>query len=283
MASSSSSCLLRLASSIVASLPNFTFDLQFVMVQAETGVPSALFTKVKDEELTVQMPGLKQTETEEGVWVSFEINVPAGNNQRPGMRIGFEGFNFFFQLQTPETVYLASIKLPEMFNPHADLKITIGDGVCAVCLPTQKTVDPFLAKANINRNLIRPTPDCEMFDRSELGRMLCEVIAHPGVKSKSFTAYKKDTGDSIYMKGNLAGVKMLVIREGLCVWLSMPGFELGDVEAGFESDTLIVEGKREGEHYIAGVRVPEGFCKKNDVMKREMQDGVFKATLPRVG
>ncbi|KAJ0663959.1 hypothetical protein HanLR1_Chr13g0486771 [Helianthus annuus] len=247
------------------------------MVQAETGVPSALFTKVKDEELSIQMPGLKQTETEEGVWVSFEINVPAGNNQRPGMRIGFEGFNFFFKLQTPETVYLASIKLPEKFNPHADLKITIGDGVCSVCLPTQKTVDPFLAKANINRSLIRPTPYCE------LGRMLCEVIAHPGVKSKSFTAYKKDTGDSIYMKGNLAGVKMLVIREGLCVWLSMPGFELGDVEAGFESDTLIVEGKREGEHYIAGVRVPEGFCKKNDVMKREMQDGVFKATLPRVG
>ncbi|MFS8001387.1 putative alpha crystallin/Hsp20 domain, HSP20-like chaperone [Helianthus anomalus] len=62
----------------------------------------------------------------------------------------------------------------------------------------------------------------------------------------------------------------------------MPGFELEDVEVGFEYDTLIVEGKREGEHYIAGVRVPEGFHREDRLVKREMEDGVFKATLPRV-
>ncbi|KAM0047382.1 putative Heat shock protein HSP14.7/HSP23.5/HSP23.6 [Helianthus debilis subsp. tardiflorus] len=273
----SSSCLLRLASSIVASLPKFTFDLQFARVQAETGVPSALFTLVKDEELSIQMPGLKQTETEEGVWVSFEINVPAGrNNQLPGMRIGFEGFNFFFQLQTPEATYLGSMKVPEYYNhPYGNLKVNFEDGIFSICLPTQKTPDRFLAQANINRHLTRPTPYC--------GRMLCEVIRHPGVKSKSFTAYKKDTGDSIYFRGNLPGVeKMVVTKGGVCVSLRMPGFELEDVEAGFESDTLIVEGKRECEHYVAGVRVPEGFRRENDMMKREMQNGVFKATLPRV-
>ncbi|MFS8001376.1 putative HSP20-like chaperone [Helianthus anomalus] len=257
-----------------------TFDLQFVRVQAETGVPSALFTLVKDEQLTVQMPGLTQTETEEGVWVSFDGPT---HRQLPGLKVGFEGFNFFFQLHTPEATYLGSMKVPEYYNPCGNLKVNFEDGIFSICLPTQKTPDRFLAQANINRHLTRPTPYCEMFGRSDLGRMLCEVIAHPGVKSKSFTAYKKDTDESIYFRGNLPGVeKMVVTREGVCVSLRMPGFELEDVEAGFESDTLIVEGKREGEHYIAGVRVPEGFRRENDMIKREMQNGVFKATLPRV-
>ncbi|KAI7725666.1 hypothetical protein M8C21_023482 [Ambrosia artemisiifolia] len=122
-----------------------------------------------------------------------------------------------------------------------------------------------------------------MFARADLGRRLCEVIVHPEVKSKSFTAYKKDDGESIYFKGNIPGVeKMIVTKKGLCVWLTMPGFVLEDVGVGFEYDALIVEGKREGEHYIAGVRVPEGFCRENDMIKKEMEDGVFKAILPHV-
>ncbi|KAJ0477123.1 putative Heat shock protein HSP14.7/HSP23.5/HSP23.6 [Helianthus annuus] len=262
-----------------SSLPKFTFDLQFLSYQIETGVPSMLFTMVKDEELTIQMPGLKQTESKEGVWVSFDV-PKLGQKE---WKLGLLGFNFLFQLQTPEKKYLATMKFPEYYNPYGDWIVKFEDGICYVRVPTQKTVDPFLAKANINRNLTRPTPYCVTFDRSELGRRLCEIIARPEVKSKSFTAYKKDTDESIYFKGNLPGVEKLVVtKEGLCVSLSMPGFELEDVEVGFEYDTLIVEGKREGEHYIAGLRVPEGFRTENDMMKKEMQDGVFKATLPRV-
>ncbi|KAJ0900743.1 putative HSP20-like chaperone [Helianthus annuus] len=259
-------------------LPKFTFDLHFLRSQIKPGVPSILFTMVNDEEMTVTIPGMKKTENEEGVWLSFDV-PKLGKRE---LTMDFEGFNFLIQLKTPEKMYLATIKLPENYNPYGDLKGRFEDGICYICLPTQKTPDPILAKANINRDFTRPTPYCDMFNRSDLGWTLCEITAHPKVKSKSFTVYKKDTVDSIYMKGNLPGVeKMVVTREGLCVSLSMPGFELEDVEAGFEYDTLIVEGKREGEHYIAGVRVPEGFCKENDMIKREMQDGAFKATLPR--
>ncbi|KAF5773664.1 putative HSP20-like chaperone [Helianthus annuus] len=122
-----------------------------------------------------------------------------------------------------------------------------------------------------------------MFDRSYLGKELCEIIAHPAVKSKSFTMYKKDTDESIYIKGNMPGVeKMEVTREGLCVSLNMPGFEIEDVESGFEYDTLIIEGKRDNEHYIAGIRVPEGFHMEHHLIKREMHDGMYKVTLPHV-
>ncbi|KAI7725668.1 hypothetical protein M8C21_023484 [Ambrosia artemisiifolia] len=269
----------RSFSSSTTPLPKCTvkFDLPFLFSQMEMA-PSMLFTLVNDQELTLTMPGLKQTEDEEGLWLSFDVP----NLGLRVLKMYFHGFNFLIQLKTPQIMYLATIKLPQNYNPYGDLKGKCEDGVCYICLPTQKTIDPVLAKANINRELTRPTRYCEMFHRSDIGLRLCGLIAHPEVNSKSFTVYKKDDGESIFMKGNLPGVESIVVTsDGLCVSLDMPGFKIEEVEVGFEYDTMIIEGKREREHYIAGVQVPEGFQREDRLIKKEMQDGVFKATLPR--
>ncbi|KAJ0713984.1 putative Heat shock protein HSP14.7/HSP23.5/HSP23.6 [Helianthus annuus] len=262
-----------------------TFDLPFLKHQMDVmaGVPSMLITVDNHEELTVNVPGMSKTETKNGPCVSIQmpgLRMPKGKCQAVAYSNLIEDNNLLICLETSITkqIYLAGIKLPRNIDLNGNLDMLISKGVFNLTLPVLKTTDNYIMPDFVDATvkLPRPTAYC--------GMDLCEVIAHPGVKSKSFTAYKKDTGDSIYIKGNLPGLeKMMVTREGLCVSLSIPGFELEDVEARFEYDTLIVEGKIEGEHYIAGVRIPEGFHGKNDMMKREMQDGVFKATLPRVG
>ncbi|XP_022004953.2 uncharacterized protein LOC110903039 [Helianthus annuus] len=273
-------------------VPKITFDLPFLKHQMAVmaGVPSMLITVDNHEELTVNVPGMSKTETENGLCVSIQmpgLRMPKGKCQAVAYSNLIEDNNLLICLETSITkqIYLAGIKLPRNIDLNGNLDMLISKGVFNLTLPVLKTTDNYIMPDFVDATvkLRRPTAYCVVFDRSKLGMDLCEVIAHPGVKSKSFTAYTKDTGDSIYIKGNLPGLeKMMVTREELCVSLSIPGFELEDVEARFEYDTLIVEGKREDEHYIAGVQVPEGFRKENDMMKREMQDGVFKATLPHV-
>ncbi|MFS8001381.1 hypothetical protein Hanom_Chr13g01189711 [Helianthus anomalus] len=272
-------------------LISVTFDLPFLEHQMDVmaGVPSMLITVDNHEELTVNVPGMSKTETENGPCVSIQmpgLRMPKGESQAVAYSNLIVDNNLLICLETSITkqIYLAGFMLPRNINLNGNLNMLISKGVFNLTLPVLKSSDNYIMPDFVDATvkLHRPTAYCVVFDRSNLAMDLCEVIAHPGVKSKSFTAYKKDTGDSIYIKGNLPGVeKMMVTREGLCVSLSIPGgFELEDVEARFEYDTLIVEGKREGEHYIAGVRVPEGFHREIDVIKREMQDGVFKATLP---
>ncbi|XP_076896873.1 uncharacterized protein LOC143580386 [Bidens hawaiensis] len=240
-----------------------------------SGVPSMLLTLVNDEELTVHIPGMEKLETDDGPCVILQmpgLPVPKGEYQAVAHNTVVEDDTMLMSYKTSKETYLAAVKLPENVDPVGRMNGLISKGMVKLTFPYLKNTDFVHTPVKI----VRPTPYCDAFDRSDLGRKLCEVIAHSVVKSKSFTAYKKDTGESIYIKGNLPGVeKNVVNKEGLCVSLNMPGFEIEDVESGFEYDTLIIEGKRENKHYIAGIRVPEGF-------KREMQDGLYKVTLPHV-
>ncbi|KAM0009309.1 putative Heat shock protein HSP14.7/HSP23.5/HSP23.6 [Helianthus debilis subsp. tardiflorus] len=272
--------------------PKVTFDLTFLKYQMDNmaGVPSMLITVANDEELTVNVPGMSKTETENGPCLSIQmpgLRMPKGEYQPVAYSELVVDNNLLIYLKTSITkqIYLAGIKLPPNLDLNGKLNVLISKGVFNITLPVLKNTDSYVMPDFVDAmvKLPRPTPYCVVFGRSDLGKELCEVIAHPGVKSKSFTMYKKDTGESIYMKGNLPGVENIVVTgEGLCVSLNMPGFEIQDVDLGFEYDTLIIEGKRGDEHYIAGVRVPEGFCTEDCMIKREMQDGVYKATLPHV-
>ncbi|KAI7725669.1 hypothetical protein M8C21_023485 [Ambrosia artemisiifolia] len=230
-------------------LPKVKFDLHYLKHQMDimAGVPSMLITIVNDEEATVNIPGMSKTETDNGPCVSINM---------PGLRI-------------PKGEECQAVDSAEL----------VVDNKMLIYLKTHTTKYIHLAGIRLPDN-IDPNG---AFNRAHLGQIQCEIIAHPEVKSKSFTAYKKDTRESIYLKGNMPGVETNVItKEGLSVSLNMPGFEIQDVELGFEYDTLIIEGKRGNEHYIAGIRVPEGFHREEHMIKREMQDGVYKATLPYV-
>ncbi|KAI3731281.1 hypothetical protein L1987_62469 [Smallanthus sonchifolius] len=217
------------------------------------GVPSVLLTMVNDgQHIVVKVPGVERTESDEGLRVSFDM---------PGLVndviARFEANYLLIEGKTHEQIYLAAVKLPENFDRNSDWNGKCENGSCHISF---------------------------LFDRKYLGKILCETIAHPTVKSKSFSMYKKETAESLYIKGSMPGLEnMEVTREGLCVSLSMPGLKIEDVESGFEYDTFIVEGRRENEHYIAGIRVPEGFHKKQDMIKIEMQDGMYKVTLPQLG
>ncbi|KAJ0700339.1 putative Heat shock protein HSP14.7/HSP23.5/HSP23.6 [Helianthus annuus] len=284
-----------------------TFDLTFLKYQMDNmaGVPSMLITVANDKELTVNVPGMSKTETENGPCLSIQmpgLRMPKGESQAVACRELVVDNNLLIYLKTSITkqLYLAGIKLPPNLDLNGKVNVLISKGVFNITLPVLKNTDSYIMPDFVDTmvKLPRPTPYCGTINEyachllqlilvleaiSDLGKELCEVIAHPGVKSKSFTMYKKDTGESIYMKGNLPGVENIVVTgEGLCVSLNMPGFEIQDVDLGFEYDTLIIEGKREDEHYIAGVRVPEGFRTEHCMIKREMQDGVYKATLPHV-
>ncbi|KAJ0713990.1 hypothetical protein HanPI659440_Chr13g0484641 [Helianthus annuus] len=231
----------------------------------------------KGEELTVNVPGLVKTLTDEGPCVF--LHTPAvqnGDIQTVGFATAVADDNLLIHVKTDEEIYLGGMKLPENFDKNGCYKAVFAGEM----LKNTNIMPDFVDTAV---KITRPTPYCVMFDRLDLGRRLCGLIGHPRVKSKSFTLYKKDTCESIYMKRNLPGVERPVItRDGACVFLNMPGLELEDVYSGFEYDALVIEGRRENEHYIAGIRVPEGFHREHHMIKREMRDGVFKATLPHV-
>ncbi|KAI3817942.1 hypothetical protein L1987_11744 [Smallanthus sonchifolius] len=259
-----------------------TFDRQFLETQMKymAGVPSVLLTMVNGQHIVVKVPGLERTESDEGLHVS--LNMPGLVND---VIARFEANYLLIEGKTHEQIYLAAVKLPEKFDRNRDWDGKIKDGRLKITLPVVKNKESDSKTfAHIMTTFLdtihRPTLYSVMFDQQYLGKKLWETIAHPTVKSKWFTIYK-ETAESLYIKGSMPGPeKMKVTSEGQCVSLSMPGLKIEDSESCFEYDTFIVVGRREDEHYIAGIRVPEDFHKKHDMIKTEMQDGMYMATLP---
>ncbi|XP_076945796.1 uncharacterized protein LOC143617006 [Bidens hawaiensis] len=154
-----------------------------------SGVPSMLLTLVNDEELTVHIPGMEKLETDDGPCVILQmpgLPVPKGEYQAVAHNTVVEDDTMLMSYKTSKETYLAAVKLPENVDPVGRMNGLISKGMVKLTFPYLKNTDFVHTPVKI----VRPTPYCDAFDRSDLGRKLCEVIAHSVVKSKSFTAYK---------------------------------------------------------------------------------------------
>ncbi|KAI3826284.1 hypothetical protein L1987_00330 [Smallanthus sonchifolius] len=101
----------------------------------------------------------------------------------------------------------------------------------------------------------------------------------------SFSMYKEVTAERLYICGMFGLEKTEFNRASVCVSLNMPELKIEDVKSYFKHDALFIEGKTKTKtkkkvHYITGIRLPESILKNRNMIKTEMKDGIYKASLP---
>ncbi|XP_076889538.1 uncharacterized protein LOC143540327 [Bidens hawaiensis] len=248
-------------------------------METMTEVPSMFFNMV-----TAKKPGL---EIDEVLCVS--LNMPGIKKEDVNAIISKDN-HLLIRCQTRDQVYKAGMQLPEIFDRKRAMNFELEDGVFKLSLPLVKSTN-FVTK-NIMETFFDATHCttfyCAMMDRSIEEGDIHVAMADLRAKFKSFTLYEKETLESIYIKGSTPGLeKMEVTSEAVCVSLNMLGFEIEDVECHFvEYNSLMIEGKKKKgdcmEHFMTGIRTPEGFHGEDHMIKREMEDGTYKVTLPHV-
>ncbi|KAK9063306.1 hypothetical protein SSX86_017176 [Deinandra increscens subsp. villosa] len=253
------------------------------------GVHSVLFTRLEEgKHIVVNVPGLEKTESNDGLCVS--LNMPGVEKKDVSARI--DNTYLLIQGKTHEEMYLAGMKLPYYFNKNNYLKGEMKDGMLKLTLPNVENQEVLMAKSvayssgtgiyEYFGHQACVIYSSILFDPLYLGQRYCPASRKAGCRS--FTMYKNETSERLYLKASAPGVeKVELTSEGLlCISLNMPGLEIEDVKLFFKYDTFFIEGRRENEHYITGMRIPCGFHRENDMIKREMHDGMYKVTFPRV-
>lgn len=139
------------------------------------------------------------------------------------------------------------------------------------------------------------------FVRSYIVKMFCPF------PFDSFSMYKEETAERLRTNFLPGLEKTEYTKKHICVSLSMPELMIEDVKSYFRHGAFFIEGKTNANtqtkfkhgivfvkgkasintnikrvHYITCVRLPKNFLKKRNVIKTEMQDGMYKATLSRV-
>ncbi|XP_076923374.1 uncharacterized protein LOC143585477 [Bidens hawaiensis] len=233
--------------------------------------------------VTAKKPGL---EIDEVLCVS--LNMPGAKKEDVLSMISADN-NLNITCKIRDQIYKAGMKLPDYFDRARALSFELEDGSLKLNLPLVKSTNA------IPKNVMKvffehdcTTFFCAMMDQPIHEGNIRAAMAELRSKLISFTLYQKETLESIYLEGSMPGLeKMEVTSEAVCVSLNMPGFEIGDVQCRFvEYNTLRIEGKKKkgdcAEHFMTGIRTPEGFHGEDHMIKREMEDGVYKVTLPRV-
>ncbi|XP_076887669.1 uncharacterized protein LOC143537886 [Bidens hawaiensis] len=251
---------------------------------AMPGAPSVLFPKVDGKQLAMQVPGLEKVQSEEGLCVSLKTDGVED------VIATIDGNHLLVQAHAADgvTTYLAGMKTCS--NKRGLKGMMIKDGSLIITLPTVRfRVTKMLSHFLLMRIL-------RLFDLHEyyvfaetwfrysfLQSKIIPLITCPNAVIRSFTNYKKKTAASVYVRLSRGDLEQLeTTSESLCVSLKMLGFKLEDVKLFFENNTaLVIEGKTDTEHYVAGVHIPEGYETKTGNIKTEMNQGVYMATLPR--
>ncbi|KAL9996352.1 hypothetical protein Hdeb2414_s0027g00686891 [Helianthus debilis subsp. tardiflorus] len=145
-----------------------TFDLTFLKYQMDNmaGVPSMLITVANDKELTINVPGMSKTETENGPCLSIQmpgLRTPKGGDQAVAYELAVEN-NLLIYLKTSITkqIYLVGIMLPPNLDLNGKLNVLISKGVFNITLPVLKNTDSYIMPDFVDTmvNLPRPTPYC---------------------------------------------------------------------------------------------------------------------------
>ncbi|KAL9992507.1 putative alpha crystallin/Hsp20 domain-containing protein [Helianthus debilis subsp. tardiflorus] len=100
--------------------------------------------------------------------------------------------------------------------------------------------------------------------------------------------YRKETAKSLHISLTPGLHKLDSLTGGgdLCISLNMPELGIEDLKSFFKHDTLFIQGKTltgtDMVRYITGIRLPEFYTRNRSMIKEEMQDGMYKATIPFV-
>lgn len=106
----------------------------------------------------------------------------------------------------------------------------------------------------------------------------------------SFTIYKKWSRDPTLYNISITPTLSTseYTREGaICVSFNMPHeIQIQDVKSYLKHGTLFIEGKTITRtkvnnyfHYLTAIRLPKSFLRNPSMIKTEIQEGIYKATL----
>ncbi|KAI3731242.1 hypothetical protein L1987_62430 [Smallanthus sonchifolius] len=249
-------------------------------------------SRVKDQYLSINVPGLEETESDEGICVF--LNMP-GVKKKDVKAYIENGKILKIKGETNEVSYEGSVRLPKNVDKSSsDMKGEMKDGIFKLTLPKLKDKETKTTYNIFDNNTIK-------IFKFKFG--LCVLSSLPSVfrplimwymvevlcpkPFNSFSMYKEQSAESLHMSVTPGREKMELTREGACVSLNMPGLEIEDVKSYFKGDIFFIEGKTKTKankllHYITGIHLPKSILKKRSMIETEMKDGMYKATLPNV-
>ncbi|KAJ0833784.1 putative alpha crystallin/Hsp20 domain, HSP20-like chaperone [Helianthus annuus] len=249
------------------------------------------------------IPGLAKTETDESL--SLFVNMPGVKKEHvkacveeTRSLLSIQGQKYeesYYGGRLPKVTYHAFMGLPNNFVYNNTCIINTEmpqDGMFEVTLPKLDRIE--LKKTNFFTNIYYTLGSRFTFLFFSSIPSVIMTIARPLVVNlycpllyDSFTMYKEKTAKSLHMSLTPGPQKMDFTRGGGWVlFLNMPELKIEDVKSFVKCGTLFIEGKTKTKtnmvQYITGIRLPEYLKTKRNMIKTELQDGLFKITVPSV-
>ncbi|KAL9999422.1 putative HSP20-like chaperone [Helianthus debilis subsp. tardiflorus] len=237
--------------------------------------------------LSLNMPAVEKRESDDGNTTCVVLNIPGLKREdfaTATARVE-DDFLLFLQVRKYEPrllFYNAFVVLPPG-SSSTIITTEMQDGLLKVTLPKLKHNKPGILRRFcwiLDQRLLASLPSVAMscFARPFMVYKYCSR------DSDSFTIYKKATAGSLHMRIT-PGIHTMdydVPGGGVCVSLNMPDVKIEDVKSFFRHDTLFIQGKTKTAYYATGIRLLEGYS-LGGIIKTEMQDGIYKATIGFVG
>ncbi|MFS8000602.1 putative alpha crystallin/Hsp20 domain, HSP20-like chaperone [Helianthus anomalus] len=252
------------------------------------------------------IPGLAKTETDESL--SLFVNMPGVKKEHvkacveeTRSLLSIQGQKYeesYYGGRLPKVTYHAFMGLPNNFVYNNTCIINTEmpqDGMFEVTLPKLDHRRIELKKTNFFTNIYYTLGSRFTFLFYSSIPSVIMTIARPLIVNlycpllyDSFTMYKEKTAKSLHVSLTPGPRKMDFTRggRGWVLFLNMPELKIEDVKSFVKYHTLFIEGKTKTKtnmvHYITGIRLPEYFKTKRNMIKTELQDGLFKITVPSV-
>ncbi|XP_021977404.1 uncharacterized protein LOC110872834 isoform X2 [Helianthus annuus] len=236
--------------------------------------------------MSLNMPAVEKRESDDGNTTCVVLNIPGLKREDFATATArVEDDYLLLQVRKYEPrllFYNAFVVLPPD-SSSTIISTEMQDGLLKVTLPKLKHYKPSILQRFywiLDQRLLASLPNVAMscFARPFMVYKYCSRY------SDSFTIYKKATAGSLHMRitPGIHNMDCDVPGGGVCVSLNMPDVKIEDVKSFFRHDTLFIQGKTKTAYYATGIRLLEGNS-LGGIIKTEMQDGIYKATIGFVG
>ncbi|KAJ0546752.1 putative HSP20-like chaperone [Helianthus annuus] len=236
--------------------------------------------------MSLNMPAVEKRESDDGNTTCVVLSIPGLKREDFATATArVEDDYLLLQVRKYEPrllFYNAFVVLPPD-SSSTIISTEMQDGLLKVTLPKLKHYKPSILQRFywiLDQRLLASLPNVAM---SCFGRPFM-VYKYCSRYSDSFTIYKKATAGSLHMRitPGIHNMDCDVPGGGVCVSLNMPDVKIEDVKSFFRHDTLFIQGKTKTAYYATGIRLLEGNS-LGGIIKTEMQDGIYKATIGFVG
>ncbi|KAJ0764696.1 putative HSP20-like chaperone [Helianthus annuus] len=236
--------------------------------------------------LSLNMPAVEKRESDDGNTTCVVLNIPGLEREdfaTATTRVEDDYLLLQVRKYEPRLLFYNAFVVLPPDSSSTIISTEMQDGLLKVTLPKLKHYKPSILQRFywiLDQRLLASLPNVAM---SCFGRPFM-VYKYCSRYSDSFTIYKKATAGSLHMRitPGIHNMDCDVPGGGVCVSLNMPDVKIEDVKSFFRHDTLFIQGKTKTAYYATGIRLLEGNS-LGGIIKTEMQDGIYKATIGFVG